>query len=56
MKIGDKVVFRKLEDVERTGQIVGASEDGKKVAVKTLFGTFIVNPAFDDIVVIGEKK
>lgn len=56
MKIGDKVVFRKLADNERTGRIVGFSEDGKGVAVSTLFDTFIVHPnPFEDIVVIEEK-
>ena len=56
MKIGDKVVFHKLAGIDGIGKIVGSSEDGKTIAIKTLFRTVIVNPAIDDIVVIKEEK
>lgn len=56
MKIGDKVVFRKVVGNERVGRIVGISEDGKKVAVSTLLDVFIVEPAVEDIIVIEESK
>ena len=56
MKIGDKVVFRKIADNERTGRIIGISKDGRSVAIGTLFDTFIVHPSYEDIVVIEESK
>jgi len=56
MKIGDKVVFRKLIDKERIGRIIGISKDGKSVAVKTRHSAFVVHPAFEDIVVIKEEE
>lgn len=56
MKIGDKVAFSKWAGIDGIGKIVGASKDGKTIAVKTRFKTVIVNPVIDDIVVIKEKK
>lgn len=56
MKIGDKVVFRKMADKERTGRIIGISKDGKSVAVKTRRGYFVVHPSFEEIVVIKEGE
>lgn len=56
MKIGDKVVFRKIADEERVGKIVGFNEDGSRVAIETPNKFFIVEPCFEAIVVIEEKK
>lgn len=56
MKIGDKVAFHKWAGNDGVGEIVGASEDGKIIAVKTRFRTVIVHRAIDDIVAIEEEK
>lgn len=56
MKIGDKVVFRKIGDNERTGRIIGINKGGKTVAVSTFLDVFIVDTASEDIVVIEENK
>lgn len=56
MKIGDKVAFHKYAGKDGVGKIVGASEDGRVIAVKTRFRTVIIHRSIDDIVAIKEEK